>query len=166
MSKDGTRPLNTQIICLFRYTWHCLNEQNWGQNEDDLGDKHEAAFSQLSQTHTKDPLSKLQTCSLTPDLVRWCQWNAKILLCLVTCLCVHVNWIMPPVCASVCALMSLCVDVEGVSERASKITFIVQGGHPENIFEKDGTFLGQEALQREGRARLWHTHAHTHTQWR
>lgn len=50
----------------------------------------------------------------------------------------------------VCMCVNVCVDVTG----ASKITFIVQGGHPENIFKEDGTFLGQEALQGEGRARL------------
>lgn len=46
---------------------------------------------------------------------------------------------------------------------ASKITCIVQGGHPENVLEKDGTFLGQEALLGKGKARLSRTHARTHT---
>lgn len=44
-----------------------------------------------------------------------------------------------------------------------KITFIVQGGHPENIFEKDGTFLGQEAVWGDERARLCDTHTHART---
>lgn len=44
---------------------------------------------------------------------------------------------------------------------ASKIACIVQGGHPENILERDGTFLGQEALLGRGKAGLSHTLTHT-----
>lgn len=54
--------------------------------------------------------------------------------------------------------MCVCVCVKAM---ASKITCIVQGGHPENILERDGTFLGQEALLGKGKARLSHTLTHT-----
>lgn len=53
----------------FRYTRQLLNEENSAENEDALGKRNEATSSQLLQTH-KGPLYKLQTRSLTPDLVR------------------------------------------------------------------------------------------------
>lgn len=125
------------IICLFRTHMTIVK---WNGAKRRCSGKGTRCNIQSALTHTKAPLYNLQTCALTPDLVRWWQPNAKVCVC------------------------ALCVCVWRLDLRkgwASKITFIVQGGHPENIFERGGTFLGQEDLPGEGKARLWHTHTHT-----
>lgn len=124
------------IICLLRTHMTIVK---WNGAKRRCSGKGTRCNIQSALTHTKAPLYNLQTCALTPDLVRWWQPNAKVCVC------------------------ALCVCVWRLDLRkgwASKITFIVQGGHPENIFERGGTFLEQEDLPGEGKARLWHTHTH------